>query len=59
MFDVRELGAVARWKDAAFEAQLSRLFDAGFSLGDAPNFSSQAHFAEKDSSRIDVFFFVT
>ena len=46
-------------QDAAFEAQLSCLFDAGFGLGDSANFSGQAHFAEKDRPRIDDFFLVT
>src|SRR5262247_1333309 len=59
MLDVRELRAVARRQNAAFEAQLSRLFDAGFGLRDASNFASQAHFSEKNSFRIYVLFLVT
>ena len=56
---MRELGAVARWKDATLEAQLSCFFDAGFSLRDAANFPGQTHFAEKDRPWIDNFFLVT
>jgi hypothetical protein len=39
MLDVRELRAVARWKNAALKTQLTRLFDTCFGLRDAANFS--------------------
>ena len=58
MLDVGELGAVTRWEYATLEAQLSRLFDPRFGLGDAADFSSQTHFPKKDGPRINAFLFV-
>src|SRR5262245_28279477 len=59
MFDMRELGAIAGRKNAAFEAQFSRFFDPGFSLRDSPNLSGEAYFAEKNHPRIYDLFLVT